>query len=152
MPFVNGTGCKAECLDTAGRVSGGTGRGRGVNFVTLAKSSLTRHVALPDHGVRLDGVKTLKWREFEAKPKPEAKEETVSEGLDSGMDWTNGEEQDFVGKGLHQYLRKRKIKKDLRNLDKDDIYRKDTIVSWARRVLWQSKSKRTISDHSSEEI
>ena len=68
------------------------------------------------------------------------------------MDWTNGEEQDFVGKGLHQYLGKRKIKKDLRNLDKDDIYRKDKIVSWASSVLWQSKSKRTISDHSSEEI
>ena len=78
--------------------------------------------------------------------------ETVSEGLDSGMDWTNGEEQYFVGKGLHQYLGKRKIKKDLRNLDKDGIYRKDKIVSWARSVLWQSKSKRTISDHSSEEI
>ncbi|WZZ60620.1 hypothetical protein YC2023_060727 [Brassica napus] len=39
----------------AGRVSGRTGRGRGVNFVTLAGSSLTRHVALPDHGVGLDG-------------------------------------------------------------------------------------------------
>ncbi|KAF3603623.1 hypothetical protein F2Q69_00034927 [Brassica cretica] len=49
------TGCKALCLDAAGRVSGGTGRGRGVNFVTLAGSSLTRHVALPDHGVGLDG-------------------------------------------------------------------------------------------------
>ncbi|KAF3486802.1 hypothetical protein F2Q69_00053180 [Brassica cretica] len=36
-------------------VSGRTGRGRGVNFVTLAGSSLTRHVALPDHGVGLDG-------------------------------------------------------------------------------------------------
>ncbi|KAF3546828.1 hypothetical protein DY000_02006597 [Brassica cretica] len=55
IPFVNGTGCKALCLDTAGRVSGGTGRGRGVDFVTLAGSSLTRHVALPDHGVGLDG-------------------------------------------------------------------------------------------------
>ena len=43
------------CLDAAGRVSGRTGRGRGVNFVTLAGSSLTRHVALPDHGVGLDG-------------------------------------------------------------------------------------------------
>ncbi|WZZ27065.1 hypothetical protein YC2023_010466 [Brassica napus] len=47
--------CKALCLDAAGRVSGRTGRGRGVNFVTLAGSSLTRHVALPDHGVGLDG-------------------------------------------------------------------------------------------------
>ena len=43
------------CLDAAGRVSGRTGRGRGVNFVTLAGSSLARHVALPDHGVGLDG-------------------------------------------------------------------------------------------------
>ena len=43
------------CLDAAGRVSGGTGRGRGVNFVTLTGSFLTRHVALPDHGVGLDG-------------------------------------------------------------------------------------------------
>ncbi|KAF3546343.1 hypothetical protein DY000_02006491 [Brassica cretica] len=46
---------RALCLDAAGRVSGRTGRGRGVNFVTLAGSSLTRHVALPDHGVGLDG-------------------------------------------------------------------------------------------------
>ncbi|KAF3511373.1 hypothetical protein F2Q69_00006831 [Brassica cretica] len=45
----------ALCLDAAGRVSGRTGRGHGVNFVTLAGSSLTRHVALPDHGVGLDG-------------------------------------------------------------------------------------------------
>ncbi|KAF2579254.1 hypothetical protein F2Q68_00001735 [Brassica cretica] len=29
--------------------------GRGVNFVTLTGSSLTHHVALPDHGVGLDG-------------------------------------------------------------------------------------------------
>ncbi|KAF3602090.1 hypothetical protein F2Q69_00036367 [Brassica cretica] len=29
--------------------------GRGVNFVTLTGSSLTRHVALLDHGVGLDG-------------------------------------------------------------------------------------------------
>ncbi|KAG5373775.1 hypothetical protein IGI04_042900 [Brassica rapa subsp. trilocularis] len=29
--------------------------GRGVNFVTLTGSSLTRHVALPDHSVGLDG-------------------------------------------------------------------------------------------------
>ncbi|KAF3599112.1 hypothetical protein F2Q69_00038080 [Brassica cretica] len=35
----------------------------------------SRHVALPDHGVGLDGMKTLKLREFEAKPKPEAKAE-----------------------------------------------------------------------------
>ena len=42
-------------LDAAGHVSGRTGRGRGVNFVTLAGSSLARHVALPDHGVGLDG-------------------------------------------------------------------------------------------------
>ncbi|WZZ48213.1 hypothetical protein YC2023_048320 [Brassica napus] len=48
-------GCKALFLDAAGRVSGRTGRGRGVNFVTLAGSSLTRHVALPNHGVGLDG-------------------------------------------------------------------------------------------------
>ncbi|KAF3604571.1 hypothetical protein F2Q69_00037435 [Brassica cretica] len=48
-------GCKALCLDAAGRVSGQTGRGHGVNFVTLSGSSLTRHVALPDHGVGLDG-------------------------------------------------------------------------------------------------
>ena len=38
---------------------------------------------------------------------------------------------------------KMRIEKDLRNLDKDDIYRKDKIVSWAMSVLWQSKSKRT---------
>ncbi|KAF3547383.1 hypothetical protein DY000_02006653 [Brassica cretica] len=28
---------------------------RGVNFVTLTGSSLTRHIALPDYGVGLDG-------------------------------------------------------------------------------------------------
>ncbi|KAF3514258.1 hypothetical protein F2Q69_00005854 [Brassica cretica] len=32
-----------------------SGLGHGVNFVTLTGSSLTRHVALPDHGVGLDG-------------------------------------------------------------------------------------------------
>ncbi|WZZ27499.1 hypothetical protein YC2023_010900 [Brassica napus] len=42
-------------VGSKGRVSGGTGRGRGVNFVTLAGSSLTHHIALPDHGVGLDG-------------------------------------------------------------------------------------------------
>ncbi|KAF3552835.1 hypothetical protein F2Q69_00013636 [Brassica cretica] len=55
MPFVNGTGCKALCLDATGRVRGGTGRGRGVNFVTLIGSFLSRHVVLPEHGVGLDG-------------------------------------------------------------------------------------------------
>ncbi|KAF2543135.1 hypothetical protein F2Q68_00030828 [Brassica cretica] len=58
MPFVNGTGCNALCLDAAGRVSGGTSTS-GVNFGTLAGSSLTRHVALPDHGVGLDGIEFL---------------------------------------------------------------------------------------------
>ncbi|KAF2554146.1 hypothetical protein F2Q68_00033599 [Brassica cretica] len=33
----------------------GLSRGHGVNFVTLIGSSLARHVALPDHGVGLDG-------------------------------------------------------------------------------------------------
>ena len=57
-------------------------------------------------------MKTLKWREFEAKPKPEAKRgETGSEGLDSGMDWTDGRKQDFVGKGLHQELGRRRSRK-----------------------------------------
>ncbi|KAF3529107.1 hypothetical protein DY000_02040760 [Brassica cretica] len=55
LRMLVGTGCKALCLDAAGRVSGRTGRGRGVNFVTLAGSPLTRHVALPDNGVGLDG-------------------------------------------------------------------------------------------------
>ena len=40
-------------------------------------------------------------------------------------------------------FRKKKIEMDLRNLEKDDIYRKDKIVPWAMSVLWQSKSKRT---------
>ncbi|WZZ15336.1 hypothetical protein YC2023_108425 [Brassica napus] len=41
----------------AGTVRSNTtlGRGRGVKFVTLTGSSLTRHVALPDLGVGLDG-------------------------------------------------------------------------------------------------
>ncbi|WZZ47639.1 hypothetical protein YC2023_043898 [Brassica napus] len=51
-----GYGCKALILELAGRVSGQTGLGRRVNFMTLTGSSLARHVALPDHhGVGLDG-------------------------------------------------------------------------------------------------
>ncbi|KAF2573166.1 hypothetical protein F2Q70_00002241 [Brassica cretica] len=48
-------GCKALRLELAGRVSGRTGLGRRVNFMTLAGLSLARHVVLPDHGVGLDG-------------------------------------------------------------------------------------------------
>ncbi|KAF2619590.1 hypothetical protein F2Q68_00038420 [Brassica cretica] len=48
-------GCKSLSLELAGRVSGRTGLGRRVNFMTLAGLSLARHVALPDHGVGLDG-------------------------------------------------------------------------------------------------
>ncbi|CAF2157984.1 unnamed protein product [Brassica rapa subsp. narinosa] len=55
LRHIYGTGCKALCLDAAGRVSGRTGLGRGVKFVTLTGLSLARHVALPDHGVGLDG-------------------------------------------------------------------------------------------------
>ncbi|WZZ62560.1 hypothetical protein YC2023_062667 [Brassica napus] len=199
-----GTGCKALCLDAAGRVSGGTGRGRGVNFVTLTGSFLTRHVALPDHGVGLDGhlcsclivgwpiglssptlgvgrpsvmflfdcwpvgrpmlrtvrgcyrggirawllvstvrllvsiarlfgMKTLKWREFEAKPKPEAKEERQIQrtGLWYGLDrW--GETR-LRWEWTSSVFGEREIEKDLRNLDK--------FVSWEIRVLWQSNRR-----------
>ncbi|KAF3510681.1 hypothetical protein F2Q69_00005943 [Brassica cretica] len=57
--------------------------------------------------------------------------EIGSEGLDSGMDWTYGEEQDVMGKVFIIVFGEREIEKDLRNLDKDDIYPKDKIVSWA---------------------
>ncbi|KAF3577182.1 hypothetical protein DY000_02030793 [Brassica cretica] len=52
MPIA---GCKALSLELERRVNGRTGLGRGVNFVTLTGLSLARHVALPDHGVGLDG-------------------------------------------------------------------------------------------------
>ncbi|WZZ67811.1 hypothetical protein YC2023_079181 [Brassica napus] len=71
------------------------------------------------------GMKTLKWREFEAKSKPEAKEERQIQrtGLWYGLDiWTSS------------VVEKTKIEKDLRNLDK--------FVSWGIRVLWQRNSKR----------
>ena len=75
-------------------------------------------------------------------PNPKRKSGGRFRELDSGMDWTNGRKQNFVGKGLHQYLGRRRLRKGLRNLDKDDIYQKDKIVSWAISVLWQSKRKR----------
>ncbi|WZZ65052.1 hypothetical protein YC2023_076422 [Brassica napus] len=175
------TGCKTLFLDAARRVSGRTGRGCGVNFVTLAGSSLTRHVALPDHGVGLDGQscsclivgwlvvsehgfvhasgthdligfkylssqneshKALgKPREFEAKPKPEAKEERQIQrtGLWYGLDrW---EETRLRWERTSSVFGKRKIEKDLRNLDKatvrDDpaIIQLKTIVEALRRTL-----------------
>ncbi|KAF2533267.1 hypothetical protein F2Q70_00030178 [Brassica cretica] len=55
VPSSGLCGCKALSLELAGRVSGRTGMGRRVNFMTLAGLSLARHVALPDHGVGLDG-------------------------------------------------------------------------------------------------
>ena len=80
-------------------------------------------------------MKTLKWREFEAKPKPEAKEERQIQrtGLWYGLDrW---EETRLRWERTSSVLGKTKIEKDLRNLDKDDIYRNDKIVSWAMSVL-----------------
>ncbi|KAF2579009.1 hypothetical protein F2Q68_00004513 [Brassica cretica] len=58
--MAGGRLANAECLDDIAkswiiRYSGISLYGRGVNFVTLTGSSLTRHVALPDHGVGLDG-------------------------------------------------------------------------------------------------
>ncbi|KAF3573479.1 hypothetical protein F2Q69_00058815 [Brassica cretica] len=139
-------GCKALYLDAAGRVSGRTGLGRRVNFMTLTESSFARHVALSDHGVGLDDqscclvrivrllvsiagliwlalrleMKTLKWREFEAKPKPKpkAKEERQIQttGLWYGLDrW---EETRLRWERTSSVFREKKIEKDLRNLDK----------------------------------
>ena len=54
-PLTSGVGCKSLSLELAGCVSGRTGLGRRVNFMTLTGSSLARHVALRDHGVGLDG-------------------------------------------------------------------------------------------------
>ncbi|KAF3558219.1 hypothetical protein F2Q69_00012678 [Brassica cretica] len=50
-----GRGCKALSLELARRVTGRTGLGCGLSFVTLTGLSLARHVPLPDHGVGLDG-------------------------------------------------------------------------------------------------
>ena len=69
--------------------------------------------------------------------------EIGSEGLGSGMDWTYGEEQDVMGKVFIIVFGEREIEKDLRNLDKDDFYGNDKIVSWVMSVLWQNKRKRT---------
>ncbi|KAF2551766.1 hypothetical protein F2Q68_00037536 [Brassica cretica] len=68
-------------------------------------------------------------------PNPKRKRRDRFRELGCGMDWTDERKQDFVGKGLHQYLGKRRSRKDLRNLDKDDIYQNDKIVSWAMSVL-----------------
>ncbi|WZZ00038.1 hypothetical protein YC2023_072366 [Brassica napus] len=146
------------------------GPSRGVKFVTLTRSSLARHVALPDHGVGLDGqscsclivgwpwvdlclgrfggvtevvsehgfvhasgthdligclgsivrllvriarvmrllIGTLRDENLKVEgvrgqtQTRSERGETDSERLDSGMDWTDGSRQDFVGKGLHQ--------------------------------------------------
>ena len=57
--------------------------------------------------------------------------------------WTGQlEETRLLWERTSSVFRKKKIEKDLRNLDKDDIYRMDKIVSWAMSVLCQSKSKR----------
>ena len=69
--------------------------------------------------------------------------EIGSEGLGSGMDWTYGEEQDVMGKDFIIVFGERETEKDLRNLDKDDFYRKDKIVSWVMSVLSQNKRKST---------
>ena len=80
-------------------------------------------------------MKTLKWREFEAKPKPEAKRgETDSEELDCGMDWLDGRNKISLGKDFISIPGKGRSRKDLRNLDK--------IVSWKVKVLWESNNKR----------
>ena len=65
-------------------------------------------------------MKTLKWREFEAKPKPKpkAKEERQIQttGLWYGLDrW---EETRLRWERTSSVFREKKIEKDLRNLDK----------------------------------
>ncbi|KAF2620586.1 hypothetical protein F2Q68_00038698 [Brassica cretica] len=78
-------------------------------------------------------MKTLKWREFEAKPKPKAKEERQIQrtGLWYGLDrW---EETRLCWGMTSSVFGEKEIKKDLRNLDK--------FVSWGIRVLWQSNSR-----------
>ena len=79
-------------------------------------------VTLRDENLKVEGVR--------GNPNTKRKRRDRFKEVGGGMDWTNGRKQDFVGKGLHQYLRKRRSRKDLRNLDKDDIYRKDKFVSW----------------------
>ncbi|KAF3496662.1 hypothetical protein DY000_02052251 [Brassica cretica] len=78
-------------------------------------------------------MKTLKWREFEAKPKPKAKEERQIQrtGLWYGLDrW---EETRLRWGMTSSVFGEKEIKKDLRNLDK--------FVSWGIRVLWQSNNQ-----------
>ncbi|WZZ72767.1 hypothetical protein YC2023_084137 [Brassica napus] len=86
-------------------------------------------------------MKTLKWREFEAKPKPKAKEERQIQrtGLWYGLDrW---EETRLCWERTSSVFGKRKIEKDLRNLDKatvrDDptIIQLNTIVEALRRTI-----------------
>uniref|UniRef100_A0A0D3ABN2 Uncharacterized protein n=1 Tax=Brassica oleracea var. oleracea TaxID=109376 RepID=A0A0D3ABN2_BRAOL len=84
-------------------------------------------------------MKTLKWRAFEAKPKPEAKEERQIQrtGLWYGLDrW---EETRLRWGMTSSVVGKTKIEKDLRNLDKDDIYRKDKVKQEDNSVIIQVK-------------
>ena len=74
-------------------------------------------------------MKTLKWREFEAKPKPEAKEERQIQrtGLWYGLDrW---EETRLRWERTSSVFGKRKIEKDLRNLDKVCIMGNQSVMA-----------------------
>ncbi|KAF3592854.1 hypothetical protein DY000_02024061 [Brassica cretica] len=115
--------------------------GRGVKFVTLTGSSLACHVALPDHGVGLDGQScsclivgwpvglpsptlgvgrpsVMFWDENLKVEGVRGQTQTRSEerrdrfrGVGQWYGLDGWEEQDFVGKGLHQYSGKMKIEK-----------------------------------------
>ncbi|KAF2580564.1 hypothetical protein F2Q68_00005531 [Brassica cretica] len=110
-------------LDVGRHSTGWKALGLDLTKNAKSRSSLTRHVALPDHGVGLDSQscscfiggwpvglssptpwdENLKVKGVRSQTQTQSERgETDSEEFDSGMDWTNGEEQDFVGKRLHQ--------------------------------------------------
>ncbi|WZY99630.1 hypothetical protein YC2023_071959 [Brassica napus] len=152
------------------------GRGRGVKFVTLTGLSLARHVALPDHGVGLDGqscsclivgwpvglsspilgvsrpsvmflfdcwpyllgMKTLKWREFKAKPKPEAKEERQIQRTGQWYGLDRWEETKLRWERTSSVVGKTKIEKRVGLIGNE--HGQDHIRAMS--MLWQSKRKR----------
>ncbi|WZZ86750.1 hypothetical protein YC2023_115330 [Brassica napus] len=86
-------------------------------------------------------MKTLKWREFEAKPKPKAIEERQIQRTELWYGLDRWEETRLRWERTSSVFGKRKIEKDLRNLDKatvrDDpaIIQLKAIVEALRRTL-----------------
>ncbi|KAF3602844.1 hypothetical protein F2Q69_00034067 [Brassica cretica] len=92
-------------------------------------------------------MKTLKWREFEAKPKPEEKEERQIQrtGLWYGLDsW--GETR-LCWERTSSRVGKTKIEKMVGVIRNEH----GQVCIMGIRVLWQSNSIRSSSDHSTED-